>query len=698
MRPVPVLLFGLLLAALLAPAHAEDSGPEAGVAWPWRERALPDRADSVDRFGAAVSVRGDLAAVGVPGDDEMETNAGAVHLYQRRSDNTWHPYQVIRPLDADEADRYGRSVAVGDRTVLVGMPFADSKATDAGAVAAMIPNRNDNWYEHMRLHAGDAGDQFGFDLALDGTTVVVGAPGHARGSADNAGAAYVFERQSGAWKNQQKLASPTLLADYQFGRSVAFDGATIVVGAPGDALNGIDSGTAYVFDSSGGQWTQTARLSGSDTSSNDRFGAAVSVLGDRIVVGAPGQDGNGTDAGAAYVFENVGGSWAEQARVQVLGANAGAQAGQAVAAHAEEVLVAAPGDDEAGVDAGAIHVFAPNGTGAWNHTLTIRPDDVDTAHEFGAALALDGETLVAGAPGDDSKGNEAGAAWFLYRTDPIARFSYSPQQPTTSDRVDFDDESLTLSGIKAWHWDFGDGENASVRDPSHRYEEDGVYTVTLNVTSEAGGWNRTRQEVAIGNSPPRADFRFSPSSPTRQEAVTFTDTSTDPDGQIVRVEWDLDGDNRTDATTPEVVYRFDVLGPVTVNMTVTDDRGATDRTSDTLRIRNARPVVNFTVTPENATTAHTLRFESHSTDLDGEIVETEWEFGDGGSANGSVVEHKYAKRGTYRVEITITDDDGASRTDRRFIEVRQADDGIPGPGPLVVLGVVAAAAAVARRR
>src|SRR5262245_48839547 len=160
---------------------------------------------------------------------------------------------------------------------------------------------------YLKASNTDAGDLFGFSVAISGDTVVVGAfveasaatgvnGNQAHISAVNAGAAYVFVRSAGVWSQQAYLkASNTNAGDY-FGGSVAIDGDTLVVGASGEAsaatgVNGNQtdnsapgSGAAYVFVRSGMVWTQQAYLKASNTATADEFGGVVDISGDTIVV------------------------------------------------------------------------------------------------------------------------------------------------------------------------------------------------------------------------------------------------------------------------------------------------------------------------------------------------------------------------------------------------------------------------------
>ena len=161
------------------------------------------------------------------------------------------------------------------------------------------------------------GDKFGYAVAVDGDIAVIGAYQDDGNGADS-GAAYVFTRVEGVWTQAAKLTASDGAAYDNFGISVAVDGDTVVVGAPGDDGAGADSGSVYVFVKPTGGWatsTETAKLTASDGAALDYFGYSVAVDGDTVLVGAY-QDDDGDDSedsGSAYVFTkpNSSGGWAD---------------------------------------------------------------------------------------------------------------------------------------------------------------------------------------------------------------------------------------------------------------------------------------------------------------------------------------------------------------------------------------------------
>jgi hypothetical protein len=179
--------------------------------------------------------------------------------------------------------------------------------------------------------------------------------------ADNgafSGAAYVFTRSSVNWSQQQKVVPIDGGAGQQFGTSVSVSGNSAAMGAPFDDDVGSFSGSAYVYSRTAGVWSLQQKLVASDEVANDRFGTAVSLFGNSLLVGSP-QDGDlGTDSGSAYAFVASGSAWTQKQKL-VAGAS-GALLGSSVAAGNLQVVLGAPGEGKAYASGPPIVVPAMN--------------------------------------------------------------------------------------------------------------------------------------------------------------------------------------------------------------------------------------------------------------------------------------------------------------------------------------------------
>jgi hypothetical protein len=280
---------------------------DAGVAYvftrtsgTWTQRSVlsaPDIAQS-DLFGSSVAISGSTAVVGSPQEDPGNiSNAGSAYVFTSSND-TWSYHSKLVASDAAGSDNFGVSVDILSTRIVVGA---------SGASAAYTFNfRNPNWEQEAILVGTDtlSDDGFGRSVALNGDRCVVGANNADPNAASNAGAAYVFKYTTPAWSQEGKLIASDAAAGAQFGWDVAISGSTVAVGAYfADPDGVVDAGSAYVFTEASGTWTQDAMVVSSDKASGDRFGHSVDIDGTTLLAGAPFANlGSTSDAGAAYAF------------------------------------------------------------------------------------------------------------------------------------------------------------------------------------------------------------------------------------------------------------------------------------------------------------------------------------------------------------------------------------------------------------
>jgi len=270
------------------------------------------------------------------------------------------------------------------------------------------------WGEGVALRSPDIleFDRYGHGIALCGDTLVVGEP-QVSSAPGRTGTAYVHERDLGgpdAWGLAVQLAPAPLEDLDRFGIAVALAGDTAVVSAPFDAAQGPNSGSAFVFerDAGGpGAWGQVAWLLPSDGAPDHDFGRSLAIDGERIVVGAPLHDGQGTDAGAVYVFErDLGGpnAWGEAQRLVSPTPHDLAYFGRSVALSPERIVVGAIYDPSAAHWGGAVDVFERDagGPGAFGFVQKLLPEKLAAYDRLGYSVALQSDELVALAPGRDA--------------------------------------------------------------------------------------------------------------------------------------------------------------------------------------------------------------------------------------------------------------------------------------------------------
>ena len=322
--------------------------------------------------------------------------------------------------DGDVDDRFGSAVAVAGDTAVVGAPDdTNVKGSRAGAAYVFVRG-SDGWEQAAKLTAddGDVDDNFGGAVAVAGDTAVVGAPDDTNVNGRDAGAVYVFERSGGAWSQRVKLTADDGDVADAFGSVLALFEGTVLVGAPSDTNgNGRDAGAAYVFERGTDGWSQRTKLVASDGGTEELFGTAVALSSDAALVGAPGDtNGNGRDAGAAYVFDRGSDGVTQRVKLVASDGDADDRFGSAVAVVGDAAVVGAPGESNSnGNRAGSVYAFE-RGAEGWSQRAKLLASDGETDDGFGGVLAMAGDTALAGTPSDtNANGRDAGAVYVLGR-------------------------------------------------------------------------------------------------------------------------------------------------------------------------------------------------------------------------------------------------------------------------------------------
>jgi len=376
-------------------------------------------------FGSAVAYDGTWLVVGAPGSGQ-----GWVYRHDRNvpddpADDSFVPQALtISDGSGTTGDEYGFAVALSGSRIAVGAPGADINGTNDGRVYLFEENAG-TWAQTGSIDSGVVstvtgsspdGSRFAHALALEGTRLVIGAPFESGLSSQ--GAALVYELSGASWSFRQALLKPTVDKPDRFGRAIDIDGNSIIVGAAFYNSAHPDSGAAHVFtlDPAGGGWSHQQKLVASDAVAFEQFGSAVAIQGDTVLVGA--LDGltpiQNYVSGVAYVFQRTGSVWNEQQTVSATDAALGDHFGLAVAIDGDRVAIGAPEDDDNALDgSGSVYTFRISTSPAYKLTAFDKTLDA----EFGHSVAVSGDTLVVGAPyhdfsvqADDNRG-----AVYVYR-------------------------------------------------------------------------------------------------------------------------------------------------------------------------------------------------------------------------------------------------------------------------------------------
>ncbi len=398
-----------------------------------------------DTFGRSVALSGNTAVVGAPEDDVTGVNQGTVYVFVRNG-ASWNQQARLNALDGATNDYFGNAVALSGDTLVVGASEDDfGLAENQGAVYVFTRNGT-SWTQQQKIIANDgaAGDRFGFTVALGGDTLVIGAHWDDVGTHENQGSVYVFTQTGTTWTQQQKLTADDGATESAFGYSVALDQDTLVVGASGDTIGTkAAQGSVYVFTRSGTSWTQQPKITASDGAASDQFGYSVAIGGDTLVVGAP-TDSRGTQAnqGSVYVFVRNGVRWTQQQQLNANDGAAGDQFGCVVALSGDLLVAGARFDDIAlNNEQGSAYIFARYGA-TWSQQRRLVAGDGRKTDIFGVSVALHRDTVLVGASLADAGANDQGAVYaFIVRDNR----QVEQQRPIANDAAEGDQFGLAVA-------------------------------------------------------------------------------------------------------------------------------------------------------------------------------------------------------------------------------------------------------------
>jgi hypothetical protein len=352
-----------------------------------------------DFFGLSVSVSGNALVVGAPKHAcAMGSECGSAYVF-RLNGAAWVQEGELIPPDLAPSDYFGGAVAVDGDRIVVGARYSDPNALSFAGAAYVFRFDGTAWVQEAKLTAPDAapGDVFGTSVAVQGDRVFVGAPGS---GVD--GALYIFLRQGTAWMLEGKLLPPVSCFENGFGYAISVFGDRVLVGWPGSlCLSNVASppGAAFVFRREGTNWVFEAQLPRPPgIGFSGVLGVAVSLSDEVALVGHLfGQQ----DESAASVYRRSGTMWSFEALLGPLDA------------HTAQLSVATDGNAAVvGImDTDAAHVFIHDGSN-WPEVAQLTPTDAATGDYFGYAVSLSGNRVLLGAPGDDNAGGiNAGSAY-----------------------------------------------------------------------------------------------------------------------------------------------------------------------------------------------------------------------------------------------------------------------------------------------
>ena len=363
----------------------------------------------------------------------------------------WTLQQGLTPQGDDYGSEFGGVIGIDGDLVLVSSIADDENGTYSGS-AYLFARSDGVWTRQAKLlpDDGEDHDRFGTGGAIEGNTVVVGA-----GADDNdghSGSVYVFERSGGIWTQQVKLLPSADSGNAGFGNGIAMDGDTLVIGAHLDTNGGtLESGAAYVYVRDQGTWVLQTKLLPSAGTENSFFGNNLDVDGDTVIVSAALDDENGSNAGVAYVYVRDGATWSMQAKLFPEDLHPESDKfGWDVSIDGDTAIVGSYYDNELGTRSGSAYVFVRTGT-TWTQQAELLPDGGGAEDYFGISVSVSDDTAVVVAMGEMMPEEHGGSVHFFTRNGTVwtEDLAITPmdggEYNTFGDDVDMDDDTVVAS-------------------------------------------------------------------------------------------------------------------------------------------------------------------------------------------------------------------------------------------------------------
>ncbi len=371
-------------------------------------KVLADDGVSGDKFGYAAAISGTTVIVGAPFDPSYGDQAGAAYLYDTV---TGSQIGKLVAQDGQPGDRFGVSVAIFGTTAVVGASGDDDNGNNSGSVY-VFDTITGNQIVKLLPDDGAAGDRFGSSVAISempaipNTIVMVGASGN-DDFGDRSGSAYLFHPVTGG--QIAKILPDDAQAQDHFGASVAIDYPMAVITATWDDDNGMESGSAYIFDCSDpGNPVQTGKFAPDDGAPFDFFGTAAAIYGNTAIVASWQDDDLGEWSGSAYLFDVT--SATQIAKLLPEDGAARDFFGRSVAITDSIAIVGSAQFDGVGIDSGAAYLY-DTATGAQFDKLVS--SDNEAFDQFGSSVAINEHAVFVGAHRDGDNGPDAGAGYIF---------------------------------------------------------------------------------------------------------------------------------------------------------------------------------------------------------------------------------------------------------------------------------------------
>jgi hypothetical protein len=359
-----------------------------------------------DQYGYSISIDGDIAVIGAPGNDDQNVNAGKAFVYEKINGQ----WELVSELFLDHADaevQFGKSVLIKDRLILVGVPGLNGFGVPEEGGVIVYKKIENNWVyiNELRMEYPSAYDHLGASLAMHNGTVAVGAPGSTN-IIENSGSVYIFKNIETNVFPVAEIPVPASETVYKFGVSVALNGDDLFVGDIRSHVDNISKGAVFVFDLD--SYALKAKLTTNRNIFN--FGSTLAATSNTLAVSSWGSNTNNS-YGTVFIFDKPVGDWTNTtenaSRIPSNGDEYGIY-GSSIYLNDETLVI--------GSNGGTVVDFFEKPVNGWSNLgepFVLKNDSFTFLQKYGFSLAVSGTDVIIGAYNWNVPGEYSGAA-FVY--------------------------------------------------------------------------------------------------------------------------------------------------------------------------------------------------------------------------------------------------------------------------------------------
>jgi len=389
----------------------------------YETKLTPTDGKEGDSFGRPVKLNYPYLYIGAENDDDPQSDKGSVYIFENEK-NSWVFVQKLRSPSNTSTTHFGRAILVDDSALVVAASNDTANGISSGVV--YVYNRFDsNLILSQKLYpmGGSSIANFGNSVSMNNNRMLIGAP-EDNGIQSLSGAAYLFEKIGSDWVQKEKIVGYDALQLYEFGNSVAISGNYLFIGAPQATDFGSNSGAVYLYEVKNDSVKFVEKLRSSTVSSEYRFGDGISADSNSVAISAPGSIFAQDYSGSVYIYELKGNQWTEKSRILPYDPSAYVF-GSSVELKGDSLLIGAIGHIEVG-DTGKGYLYIKDQT-KWRQINSFQASDGTNLNVFGIACDMERDYIVFGAALQDVFGPNSGAV-YVYSENPTGIDDLDPPE------------------------------------------------------------------------------------------------------------------------------------------------------------------------------------------------------------------------------------------------------------------------------